>query len=1577
MVRKKDRFWDHVEEQNNRRFKCKFCGSIFTGGATRIKYHLAGVKGHDINICTKVTKEVQEEASLTIGEPTKKLKGASTSNKDKEREISSTSISKDDMLSKVFEKSKAEYIDEILLGVFVEGLLAKLRSIVIEQHISFELGFKEGLTDLFSFLTQIQLVLTDVEKRQASDEFLRIWLAKLRYVAYDIDDVLDEFGYNILQQKVINYSSPSNDIINMANKIKIINDSLNRLKGDIASYELRAEFVNSIPEISFNMEIDSFLDDSKVSQNVGNNIGQNVGNNIVEATYCDRVIEIMETFTQYELTEYDCWFIFKKRASANERLLTLDLEKIGKEIVKKCKRVPWAAEFLGRIMYFIHDKGEWLSIQNNKNWDLLDDRNNGVFHILKLGYDHLRIPSLKRCFAYCAIFPKDCNMKKDEVIQHWMAEGFLEPSKEGTMAMEDIGNTYFNILLATLFFQNARKDVCGDIISCKMNNLVHDFAISISKSEILILEGDFVDNVRKVQHLFVRSDCKTTPRTSLCGDSFIKVRTLISENLDFDDMLSNFKCLRVLKLSGHNIIRLPNSIEQLIHLRLLHILHTKIEELPKSITKLYNLQTLRIEECPKLMGLPEDLSNLINLRHINIYVGCWTRIHYRDCLLKNMGRLTCLQTLNIFIVGREEGYWIKEMGPLKNLRGEINIYNLEEVKDEEEAKSAKLKEKEILKLGLFWNQFCGELDMYDIDKDEKVLEGLHPHPNLKSLTIEWYRGKKFPSWVNDLSQFHNLICIKWNFCTKCEEVPTLGHLPCLRVLEIEGMGKVRSIGSEFYSYSDGSYRNTTKLFPALRILKLEKMETLEEWKDAKELTSAGEVLLVFPCLEELIIIECNNLRDLPNSLHTHVSLRKLVVKRCPNLSSLPGVPSVIQHLEIIGCGIDEPPSGLQFCTSLQYLEIWDCTNLKSIPESLQTCVSLQKFIMRDCPHLRYLPGVPSLIQHLEIIGCGIDEPPSGLQFCTSLQYLEIGDCTNLKSIPESLQTCVSLQKFIMRDCPHLRYLPGVPSVIQHLEIRGCGIDEPPSGLQFCTSLQYLEIGDCTNLKSIPESLQACVSLQKFIMRDCPHLRYLPGVPSVIQHLEIRGCGIDEPPSGLQFCTSLQYLEIRGCTNLKSIPESLQTCVSLQKFIMRDCPHLRYLPGVPSVIQHLEIRGCGIDEPPSGLQFCTSLQYLEIGDCTNLKSIPESLQTCVSLQKFIMRDCPLLRYLPGVPSVIQHLEIRGCGIDEPPSGLQFCTSLQYLEIRGCTNLKSIPESLQTCVSLQKFIMRDCPLLRYLPGVPSVIQHLEIRGCGIDEPPSGLQFCTSLQYLEIGDCTNLKSIPESLQTCVSLQKFIMRDCPHLRYLPGVPSVIQHLEIIGCGIVELPSGLQFCTSLQYLEIGDCTNLKSIPESLWTCVSLQKFIMRDCPHLRYLPDDTPLAAAAVVEVACCFFYDFHVPLLVDLHPGISCEVSLLIIQWVMPDTIVSLLFAWRNWLGTYSSNVWNMANAIETIGLLFVAGGTIDYNCKLMNRGGMYILNVERAIFKDKEEAGVGLIIRVAQGLLIAVMSKRSLCMNPMKSR
>lgn len=73
MVRKKDRFWSYVEDLDGR-FKCNFCQLNFAGGASRIKYHLAGVKGNAVDICTSVPEDVQKEAYLAVGGVTKNLR---------------------------------------------------------------------------------------------------------------------------------------------------------------------------------------------------------------------------------------------------------------------------------------------------------------------------------------------------------------------------------------------------------------------------------------------------------------------------------------------------------------------------------------------------------------------------------------------------------------------------------------------------------------------------------------------------------------------------------------------------------------------------------------------------------------------------------------------------------------------------------------------------------------------------------------------------------------------------------------------------------------------------------------------------------------------------------------------------------------------------------------------------------------------------------------------------------------------------------------------------------------------------------------------------------------------------------------------------------------------------------------------------------------------------------------------------------------------------------------------------------------------------------------------------------------
>ena len=149
---------------------------------------------------------------------------------------------------------------EIILNDVVDRLIA-----LATEHINFELSFK---VDLLETLFKIKFMLGDAQKRQSSDESMRIWLMNLRDVAYDADNVLDKFSYESFWQKVQIQNQMMDQVCNFSlctlDEVKLTKQSLDKIVNDVADSGLRMELVNSIPKISLDMNTDSLLDDLEV-----------------------------------------------------------------------------------------------------------------------------------------------------------------------------------------------------------------------------------------------------------------------------------------------------------------------------------------------------------------------------------------------------------------------------------------------------------------------------------------------------------------------------------------------------------------------------------------------------------------------------------------------------------------------------------------------------------------------------------------------------------------------------------------------------------------------------------------------------------------------------------------------------------------------------------------------------------------------------------------------------------------------------------------------------------------------------------------------------------------------------------------------------------------------------------------------------------------------------------------------------------------------------------------------------------------------------------------------------------------
>ncbi|GMP42235.1 hypothetical protein CsSME_00012049 [Camellia sinensis var. sinensis] len=1069
------------------------------------------------------------------------------------------------------------------------------------------------------------------------------------------------------------------------------------------------------------------------------------GSKVVVTTRDREVAGMMTTVELHEvniLSKEDCWSLFAQHAFANTCIdANPKLVSIGKEIVEKCKGLPLAARTLGGLLRSKVRDEEWINVLRSKIWDLPHTKSD-ILPALRLSYHDL--PShLKQCFAYCSIIPNDYEFEEEELVLLWMAEGFIQQQRD--KQMEDVGGEYFRELLSRSFFQPSRTGKSSKFV---MHDLINDLAQVVARETCFRLEDilkypEQCKTIKKARHSsYMRKQYEGIKKFEIFNKA-MHLRTFLPFNLPYGvnchlasnvpfNLLPKLRRLRVLNMSSYDIIEVPNSVGGLKHLRYLNLSNTNIEELPESLGSLYNLQTLMLRGCRQLKKLPTDLGNLIDLRHLDT-----TNAHSLKEMPLGIGKLASLQTLSNFIVTKNNGHWLRELGNLIYLRGKLCLSGLQNVVVPLDARKANLNDKKGLDvLSMEWS--VNSDDSRDGRVETEVLDMLQPHKNLKELHIEGYLGIGFPNWIGD-PLFSNMADLSLDNCGNCVSLPPLGQLPSLKKLYIKGMSVLKHVDHEFYG------QGSAKPFQLLETLSFKDMPEWEYWytfEDDKEVEP-------FTHVSELSIENCPKLVGmLPSYLPC---LNNLKIKKCPQL--LVEVSKVV-HPSLTSIAMNDVPlTSLQAVLEMRSMvdDELISANAKSKHPSSITSLSIGM--------IKKLELSPKWVTH------GLME----------LEALEITSCEELKTLwknEERVQHSLpAFRRLKIEGCPQLVSLfeedEDEDNKGQHKQQQQQQQQQQEELPCIVRRLEHLTIDNCEKLEKLPRLLHNFTFLGELFVYKCPSLGSFPetGFPCTLKILRIYDC------------EALQSLF--GC--LTQINDS-----NLQVLDVRDCPSLTCLiscrgGGLPPTLKELGIWRCKKLEAllvvEEGMEItCPSLESVWIINCDRLKYLPDALpnnnNNLRNLSELYLYECKNLEYIPE-------------------GWFHSATNLRDLEIRGCKKLKALPHGLQSInyltslqsleMNISQFILKEIDLHSLSSLTTLLIEEEEEEEgvAGSSFPIDGKLLPTSLIYLHIGGFRNLEKLSSKLfQNLAPLEQLVIIGCPRLKSLPvqGLPPSLQKLLISG---------------------------------------------------------------------------------------------------------------------------------------------------------------------------------------------------------
>ncbi|KAJ6854659.1 disease resistance protein [Populus alba x Populus x berolinensis] len=632
------------------------------------------------------------------------------------------------------------------------------------------------------------------------------------------------------------------------------------------------------------------------------------GCKLIMTTRSEKVCHQMACQRQHKikvkpLSNGEAWTLFMERLQ-RDVALSPEVEGIAKAVARECAGLPLGIITVAGSLRGVDDLREWRNTLNKLRESEFRDMDEKVFKLLRSSYDRLGDSALQQCLLYCALFPEDDEIVREELIGYLIDEGIIKGKRSRGDAFDE-GHTMLNRLEYVCLLES-------DISHVKMHDLIRDMAIRIllENSQGMVKAGaqlkelpdakEWTENLTRVslmENMIEEIPSSHSPRCPylstllLCenrwlgfiADSFFKqlhgLKVLDLSRTDIGnlpDSVSDLVSLTALLLNNCEKLRRVPSLEKLQALKRLSLSNTALEKIPQGMECLTNLRYLRMNGC----GEKEFPSGILpKLSHLQVFVledfmpqdDAPITVKVEEVVsLRNLETLEChFKGFSDFVEYLRSRDGILSLSTCKILVGEVGRY-LEQCIEEFPSKTVGLgnlsingdRDFQVIDdiQGLICEcidarSLCDVLSLENATELERI--SIRECHNMESLvSSSWFCSAppRLPSCNGTFSGLKEFSCIDCKSVKKLFPLVLLPNLVNLELIRVGFCEKMEEIIGTTDEESSTSHSIMEVILPKLITLELYLLPELKSICSAK---------LICNSLEDITVMACEKLKRMP------------------------------------------------------------------------------------------------------------------------------------------------------------------------------------------------------------------------------------------------------------------------------------------------------------------------------------------------------------------------------------------------------------------------------------------------------------------------------------------------------------------------------------------------------------------------------------------------------------------------------------------------------------------------------------------------------------------------------------------